>query len=352
MDGISKKTIYVVDDDPMNLQVVELALSKRFNVMKMSSAMKLFSSLEMQEKLPDLILLDIVMPDIDGFATAQILKAHEGWKNVPIIFVTSHEDPETEAKGFGLGADDFIAKPYSIEILNKRVDVIINLNTIISNQISKILRVQNSIINVITSLIENRDQNTGYHITRTSKYLEMFIKKMKEMRVYYDEILHWDVDKLVSAARLHDLGKISISDVILNKPARLDKHEFEIIKTHTTKGVKILEEIIQETGEDDFLKNAKLFAGTHHEKWNGNGYPNALIGESIPLQGRILTILDVYDALVSVRPYKEVVSHDKAVLIILEDNEIHFDPTLIRVFKELEPELQIVSHELLKDIEE
>jgi putative two-component system response regulator len=330
------KTIFAVDDTKLYLDNVERALQDRFYIQTFSSVMRMFVAMEKKE--PDLILMDILMPEMDGFAAIKIIKAHDHWKHIPVIFITAHENPETEVMGFNLGADDFILKPFSDEILNRRVDIILNFASIIQKQVEKITRVQNSVINVITNLIESRDEVTGYHINRTSKYLEVFIKKMMEMRVYREELFESNIPMLISSARMHDLGKISISDTILNKPGKLTTDEFEIIKTHTIKGEKILNEIMSETGTDEFLQNAKLFASSHHEKWNGTGYPKGLGEYSIPLFGRILAIADVYDALISERPYKKPMNHGEAVKTILEGAGTHFDPKLVKVFAKIESE--------------
>jgi putative two-component system response regulator len=195
-------------------------------------------------------------------------------------------------------------------------------------------QLQNNIISVLADMVENRDKRTGGHIERTSMYIKILIDRMKEGGVYLDEIENWDEERVISSARMHDLGKISITDIIINKPGKLTIEEYELMKTHVIEGERIIDQIIERTGEGDFLRNAWLFASTHHEHWDGKGYPRGLKGEEIPLQGRIMAIVDVYDALVSERPYKKALSDEEAVKIIMEGSGTHFDPKIVKAFFE------------------
>jgi putative two-component system response regulator len=183
-------------------------------------------------------------------------------------------------------------------------------------------------------MVEHRDQLTGNHIERTATYLKILLDKMFEKKLYIDELKYWDIDLTITAARLHDLGKVAVSDLILNKLEKLTDDEFSLIKTHTSEGEKIIDGIIHETGDEDFLYSAKLFAGYHHEKWDGTGYPRGLKGLDIPLHGRIMAIADVYDALVSERPYKNAFTHEEAVDIIRSGRGTQFDPKIVDVFIE------------------
>jgi putative two-component system response regulator len=181
-------------------------------------------------------------------------------------------------------------------------------------------------------MVESRDKVTGGHIEHTSQYIRILMEAMLEKGVYNDEMKTWDIDTVVSSARLHDVGKIAVSDVILNKPARLTPDEYDEIKKHAPEGESIVERIIAKTGEESFLHHAKLFAGYHHEKWDGIGYPRGLKGKEIPLEGRIMAIADVYDALISERPYKKPFTHKETVEIIQNDSGSHFDPAIVDVF--------------------
>jgi len=202
---------------------------------------------------------------------------------------------------------------------------------------------QNSIVAVLADMVETRDKGTGGHIERTSVYIDILIKEMKERGVYAEEISGWDVEKIVSSARMHDLGKISITDTIINKPGKLTDEEYEAMKNHAREGERIIDEIISRTGEADFLLNAKLFAGTHHERWDGKGYPRGLKGLEIPLQGRIMAIVDVYDALVSERSYKRAFSDEEAINIIMQNSGTHFDPKIAALFYEVRDHIKAVK---------
>jgi len=201
--------------------------------------------------------------------------------------------------------------------------------------ISNVIKLKNGIVHSMADLVENRDKNTGGHIDRTSLYMKILTDAMLEKGVYADEMRNWDVESMVSSARLHDVGKIAIPDSILNKPGSLTKEEFEIMKSHSLEGESIINKTIKRTGNTFFLQNAKMFAAYHHERWDGSGYPYGLKGDAIPLPGRLMAIIDVYDALVSERPYKKTFTHEKALEIIAKDSGKHFDPLLADVFKDV-----------------
>ena len=327
------KTIFVVDDSDTNLSMAEAVLEDQYRVMTMPSAQKMFTLLE--KVIPDLILLDIEMPEMDGFDALSRLKSDSSWIVIPVMFLTGRNDAEVEARGFEMGAIDFITKPFSAPVLLNRIKTHLDIDKIIRERTAQVNRLQNSILAVLADMVENRDKGTGGHIERTSVYIKIFINEMKKRGIYTDEMTGWDVDKMISSARMHDLGKISITDIIVNKPGKLTDNEYEIMKSHAVEGERIIDEIIARTGEGDFLRNAKLFAGTHHERWDGKGYPRGLKGTEIPLQGRIMAIVDVYDALVSERPYKKAFTDDEAVDIIMKSSGTHFDPVIAGIFYEV-----------------
>ncbi len=203
---------------------------------------------------------------------------------------------------------------------------------------------QGSIINIISELVEFRDVITGAHISRTQKYVELLINRLIERNIYSEEILMWeDMDHVVPATLLHDLGKIFISDTILNKPEKLTSEEFEIMKTHVVRGVEAIKRLEGKGVDPSYVKYAEVIAGTHHERWDGKGYPAALTGEEIPLLGRVMALADVYDALTSSRPYKEPYSTDESAQIIIDNAGTHFDPVLVDIFKEVEKEFASIA---------
>jgi putative two-component system response regulator len=230
-----------------------------------------------------------------------------------------------------MGAIDFINKPFSPPVLIRHIETHIEMDRLIKESLRSVRKIHNATINVIANMVEKRDKVTGGHIDRTQKYLSILVNELIHTYVYTDEVSKWNLDVLIPSAQLHDVGKITISDLILNKSGKLTDEEFDLIKTHCAEGERIIDEMIEKAEEDGFLIHAKRFAGYHHEKWNGAGYPRGLSGEDIPLEGRIMAIADVYDALVSERPYKKPLSHEQAMDIIGKDSGTHFDPKIVEV---------------------
>jgi putative two-component system response regulator len=204
---------------------------------------------------------------------------------------------------------------------------------------------QNAILCAVTDLVEFRDSTTGSHIMRTQKYLQTLVEQLVNDGVYSDELLSWNMDSVLPAVPLHDVGKISISDAILNKPGRLTIDEYEIMKSHVEKGVEAIEMLEKYGCSVDCLEHAKTFACTHHEKWDGSGYPYGLKGQEIPLEGRIMALADVYDALISERPYKKALSAEESARIIIEGASTHFDPLLVDAFKKLSGEFAAIAND-------
>ncbi|MDR0516818.1 MAG: response regulator [Fibromonadaceae bacterium] len=334
------KNIFIVDDSAVNLTMARQALEKDYQVFTMPSAEKMFSILE--KVMPDLILLDIEMPEMSGMDALQKLKKDEHTAKIPVVFLTASMEDSTEALGLKLGAVDFITKPYSEEVLINRITHHLHIEEQILKQTRQLERLQDGILSVVADMVENRDKVTGWHVERTTEYVRILVEAMLKRGVYADEIHRWDIKKFISSARLHDVGKIVISDLILNKPGKLTEEEFNIIKTHTTEGERIVDMIITRTGEETFLRHAKLLASSHHEQWDGSGYPRGLKETDIPLQGRIMAIADVYDALVSVRPYKKAFECEEAVKIIMDGKGKQFDPHIAEVFFEVKDEFQKV----------
>ena len=340
-----QKTIFIVDDSSTNLSMAEEALEDNYLVITLSSAAKMFNMIE--KISPDLILLDIDMPDMTGFEAIKLLKNSPQYAEIPVIFLTGLTETEIEAEGIELGAVDFITKPFSKPVLLNRIknhlliDEIIRDRTMqLRERTNQLERLQNSIVYTLADVVENRDSNTGGHIDRTTIYVKILIEALLERGLFVDEIKSWDVDLVISSARLHDLGKIAIPDSILNKPAKLTDEEFSIIMTHAEAGKRLIEHMIERSGEADFLNYAKLFAAYHHEKWDGSGYPFGLKGNTIPLQGRIMAIVDVFDALTSERPYKPIYSDEDAFDIIKEESGTHFDPQIATVFYEIKDKIK------------
>jgi len=342
------KTIFVIDDSDTNLSMAKEALKEQYKVMTLPSAAKMFTLME--KITPNLILLDIEMPEMDGFEALRLLKSNGARADIPVIFLTSTTDAGVEARGFQLGVVDFITKPFSAPVLLNRIKCHLDIDEIIRERTSQLqhkteqlLNLQNGLVYVLADMVENRDEGTGGHVERTAAYIRILVDAMLMQQVYDSEVKQMDIELLISSARLHDVGKISISDVILNKPGKLTDEEFGIMKSHTVEGERIIDQIVSRTEDVEFLRNAKLFAGYHHERWDGAGYPHKLEKTDIPLIGRIMAIVDVYDALVSVRPYKKAFTHEEAVDIIMESSGTQFDPSLADLFFNVKDKFKAVE---------
>ena len=342
-----QKTVFLVDDNATNLTMAEDVLAEKYRVIALSSAAKMFTALGKFK--PDLILLDVEMPEMTGFEAMRILKSNDAYAGIPVIFLTGRTDSVSEALGIELGAVDFIMKPFSAPVLLNRIKNHLHLDELIrerteqlAHRTEQLVLLQNGIVYTFADLVENRDKNTGGHIDRTATYLKILIDAMLEEDVYIDDMRGWNIEAIVSSARLHDLGKIVISDSILNKPGRLTEEEFTTMKTHARAGERIIDKAIQQTGDAEFLYNAKVISAYHHECWDGSGYPYGLKGTEIPLQARLMAVIDVYDALVSERPYKKAFTHEEAVKVILNGAGHQFDPLVTEVFGKINAEMKAV----------
>jgi putative two-component system response regulator len=329
---IPKQTILVVDDLPENIEILDGVLRSDYKI-KAALTGKKALKIAMQLDAPDLILLDIMMPEMDGYEVCQRLKEQSSTRHIPVIFVTALGELENEAHGFELGAVDYITKPISPAIVRARVrthlalyDQNRELEHKVQERTQELHATRLEIIRRLGRAAEYKDNETGLHVIRMSHYSRLIAKNagMNE-----DE-----VELLFNAAPMHDVGKIGIPDHILRKPGKLNPEEWEIMKQHVHIGARI---IGKHTSK--LLETARIVALTHHEKWDGTGYPHHLSGEQSPITGRIVAIADVFDALTSVRPYKEAWPVEKALDFIKEQRGEHFDPSLVDCFLDVFPEI-------------
>jgi putative two-component system response regulator len=342
-----RKIIFLVDDNGTNLTAGKEILKNYYKVYPIQSAKIMFELLE--EVAPDMILLDIEMPEMDGYEAMKKLKLCPNSWDIPVIFLTAKTDMGSELEGLSLGAVDYVAKPFSAPLLLKRIENHLfaewqkkqlremndHLEEKVRQRTEQIVNLQGAVLSTVADLVEFRDDVTGGHIVRTQKYLQLLVDELLQEDLYADETSAWNMDYLVPSAQLHDVGKIAISDTILNKPGKLDPEEFEIMKTHAAIGVTIIHRIEENAEKHDFMKHARLIAGGHHEKWDGTGYPLGMKGKEIPLEARLMAVADVYDALLSVRPYKQPLSPGEARRIIQNGKGTQFDPVLVDVFSKV-----------------
>ena len=353
----SKPTILVVDDTPDNIDLLRAVLEDDYRTkiaVNGERALKIAAGSDQ----PDLILLDIMMPGMSGYDVCRALKADAATANIPVIFVTAMSEVADEQLGLALGAVDYITKPISAPLVLARIktqlgmkrmqDFLRDQNHYLESEVERRVRevaaLQDVTIHAMASLAETRDSETGNHIRRTSHYLKALAEQVRHLPRFRDFLTDKTIELLFKTAPLHDIGKVGIPDHILLKPGRFEPHEMAIMKTHTTLGRDAILAAERELGiEVDFLKYAKEIAYSHHEKWDGTGYPQGLAGEQIPISARLMALADVYDALISCRIYKDGMRHEDAVKIIAEGRGTHFDADIVDAFLRIQHEFQAIS---------
>ncbi|MCW1242897.1 two-component system response regulator [Pseudomonas sp. SAICEU22] len=339
-------TILLVDDTPDNLLLMADLLKDRYRVKAANSGEKALRVLS-GDALPDLILLDVMMPGLSGHEVADQLKRDPRTRDVPIIFLTSLAAIEDEVHGLELGAVDYITKPINPALVLARVDTQLKIkaaadflrdqNDYLEKEVERrtreVMAIQDVTIQAMASLAETRDNETGNHIRRTQHYVRVLAELLRDHPRFSHFLNDETIRLLFKSAPLHDIGKIGIPDHILLKPGRFTAEEFEIMKTHTTLGRDAIQRAEDQLGvQVDFLSLAKEIAYSHQEKWDGSGYPQALIGDDIPISARLMAVADVYDALISRRVYKDGMPHEEAVEIIRQGRGSHFDPDICDTF--------------------
>ncbi|MDF2614568.1 MAG: rpfG3 [Clostridia bacterium] len=352
---VMPKHILVVDDNVVNLKLAEQTLKPLYKVTLLISGTQALKFLSKTK--PNLILLDINMPEMDGYEIFKKIKENPETSKIPIIFLTAQTDSESELHGLYLGAVDFIAKPFISEIMLSRIKMHLeleeyhqSLEALVEEKTQMIEKLQDVIVISLAELVECRDGETGGHVKRTAKYLQALVEAMDENNVYRDVLSKQYIKDILRAAPLHDIGKIGISDDTLLKQSSLDEEEFEYMKKHTTLGGKTLQKAIDEAGNESFLYIARDMALSHHEKWDGSGYPRGLKQEEIPLCGRIMAVADVYDALISRRSYKQPFTYEAAAEMIIKGKGLQFDPCVVEVFEKVRDKFErIASRYLHKD---
>jgi putative two-component system response regulator len=335
------KEILVVDDNAASLKQIGTYLLGSYNFSMAKSGEQALRICERER--PDLILLDIEMPNMNGFEVVEKLKINPMLENIPVIFLTGNRDTETEARGLRTGARDFIKKPVEKEILLHRLSLHLRISSYENYLADSVVRLTEGFALSIANLIECRDENTGGHVQRTSQYVEILGRHLLSRDFFVDELFGSALDMIVRAAPLHDVGKISISDRILLKPGRLTEEEFAIMKTHAPLGAQMLKDMYERTPAQTYLRYARMIAASHHERFDGCGYPDGLSEEAIPLCGRIMAVADVYDALLDDRVYRKGMSHDEAAEIILDGRGSQFDPRIVDSFESCRSEFAAIA---------
>ena len=360
-----KAHILVVDDEPTNWLILKDLLAPRYSVHALANGRQALDYLMTVERQVDMILLDIVMPEMDGFEVCRRIKSEPKLQDIPIIFLTSLSSATEETHGLTLGAGDFIRKPFSPSVVSARVRNHLELSGIrkllsernvalellvedrtqaLLHEKEQVIATQESTISSLCTLAEIRDNETGNHILRTQHYVRALAKRLSALPQFAEELSDDTIRLLFQSAPLHDIGKVAIPDAILLKPGKLTDEEWIIMKRHAEYGRDAL---VQVQGNSDskvsFLTYAREIAYSHHEKWDGSGYPQGLSGEAIPLSARIMAVADVYDSLISIRIYKPAFAHDTAIGMIIEGRATHFDPQIVDVLPDVAKEFHAIA---------
>ena len=356
-------TILVVDDAPESIEPIVRVLRQGEYATRIANNGLKALALAVADPAPDLILLDVMMPGIDGYEVCRALKAEPLTRDIPVIFLTVLNDACDEENGFAAGAVDYITKPISPPILLARVrthltlkaarDFLADRNSFLEQEVMRRTRevcvIQDATIMAMATLAETRDAETGNHIRRTQMYVRCLADRLHDHPRFAATLTSENIHLICKSAPLHDIGKVGIPDRILLKPGRLTAEEFDIIKTHPRLGrdaILAAERLIDTDSQSpSFLRFAKEIAYSHQEKWDGSGYPEGLSGDDIPLSARLMALADVYDALISERVYKKPFSHAEAVAMITAGRGAHFDPDIVDAFLDLADTFEAIARE-------
>jgi putative two-component system response regulator len=369
-DHTSRQTVLVVDDAPQNITLLGTLLQPFVSVRAANSGERALQAVQTPPH-PDLILLDVMMPGMDGYEVMRQLKSNKATQNIPVVFVTALDDEENEERGLELGAVDYITKPIQPAIVLARVRTHLELKQArdrlthqnewlereVARRMSENLLIQDLSIRALACLAEARDTDTGNHILRTQTYIATLGRHLRQHERFREALSGPQLDRIVKAAPLHDLGKVGIPDAILLKPGRLTAEEMDVMKTHPAIGAAAIEKAMRESlaaadeamaaqasGAFAFLQAAHDIALSHHEKWDGSGYPQGLQGDAIPVSGRLMALADVFDALICRRVYKEAMPIEQATEIIVAGRGKHFDPDVVDAFLACRDEFLEIAH--------
>jgi len=342
-------TILIVDDVDFNRIILRDILEEEYNVAEAEDGIQAIDYLFNAPEQPAIVLLDIMMPEMDGHEVLALMRENPLTERVPVVFITAANANAHEVRGLQEGAQDYIAKPFNQEVVLARVRNLIELNLYRQNleqqvqkRTDKLMRTRDNMLEVMANMIECRNLESGQHVKRTSLLTELMVRTVQNRGMYAEELSGENGRMIIKAVPTHDIGKIGIPDDILLKPGRLSSEEFDVIKTHATLGSDIIRSMFADDEDRAFFHHSYDICRHHHERWDGKGYPDNLAGTDIPLSARMLAIVDVYDALISPRVYKPAMSHAQAKEIILDGSGTQFDPDLVAVFNDLEQEFERV----------
>jgi len=346
------QTVLVVDDVDTNVMILEEILKDDYSIITASNGKEALELLKITEPLPKIILLDVNMPQMNGRELFEILRADKAFQRIPVIFITIESDSESEL--LEIGAVDFINKPFMPQIVKLRVRNQIelknysdNLEEMVAVKTAEATKTLENALQGLANVIEHRDLESGEHVKRTQLYVKTLIDYLIETKsVYADELINLKPDVIMKSMALHDVGKIAIPDKILLKPGKLDPDEYDVMKTHTTRGKEIVHEL-GDVNSSLYLKHCEDICYGHHERWDGKGYPQQLKEEEIPLTARLAALADVYDALVCSRVYKSAMPYDEALNIIVSGKGTQFDPIITDAVVQIQDKFKEISQKYL-----
>ncbi|WP_424244109.1 putative two-component system response regulator [Elusimicrobium posterum] len=346
---MARDKILIVDDIEVNREILVEILQEDYDLLQAKDGIEAVEKVMHNAHDLSLILLDIMMPEMDGYEVLETLTKSGYTNKIPVIIITASGGNENEVKGLESGAADYITKPFYPQSVRSRVELQLelrkhrqHLEKLVQANVQKVVQMRDSMVDLLASVIEYRDVESGEHVKRTRLMAEALLKGVAESHKLDKEMAMIDMDTVSKAVALHDIGKIGIPDNILLKPGKLTEEEFEIIKTHTTLGSEIISKI-DGIKDQTYLMAARDIAHYHHERWDGKGYPKGLSGTQIPLSARVMSVVDVYDALTTQRVYKPAFPHEKAVEIITQGSGTQFDPVIVEVFLQSQNEFRNVA---------
>ena len=348
-----RDTVLIVDDVDINRIILSEILRDDYNIEEARGGNEAIEKLFTNPGSVQAVLLDIMMPDMNGFDVLRAIKANPAAAKIPVIILTASE-ASNESRGLHEGAVDYISKPFDAAVVKARIDNHIaltryrsQLEHLVEKKTRELSRTHEQMLETLATIIEYRSLESGVHIKRTSELTQILIAHMLPNPLFHDELTRDNYISMIKAASMHDIGKVGIPDNILLKPGKLTPEEFEIIKKHSIIGANIMGSISSDITDDAlYLKHCRDICRWHHERWDGKGYPDGVAGGDIALSARILSVIDVYDALVSRRCYKPPISGQEALKIIMEGRGTQFDPNIVDVFCEAEPEIRKASERL------
>jgi len=346
--------VLIVDDVEINRIILREILRDEYDIMEAEDGIQAIEVLFSHAQAPNAVLLDIMMPGMDGFEVLEVMQSDAVIRKIPVLFITAADADTNESRGISAGAVDYISKPFNPEVVKARLRSHIQLMKY-STQLEELVEIKTAemtktyerTLETLATIIEYRNLESGTHIRRTSELVKILVNHIIQ-KPQYKELLESGTCNLISkAVALHDIGKIGIRDSVLLKPGKLTAEEFEEVKQHSRIGGEIIETIARGLTDDAaYLKICYEICRSHHERWDGRGYPDGLKGEEIPLPARMTSIVDVYDALVNLRCYKPQLSHEEAVQIIVEGKGTQFDPGLVDCFLEVDQQFKALEEEL------